>query len=289
MLSYTGTIDLYKDLSENSVTANVTRGNTMINEGIRQVIGKLPFNFLEATTTASTVASQQFYNNPYNMAQLTNVTVLVGTTLYTPKEAPNKGFWDRLNQSSTPESDIPEWFFTFNGQTGFYPTPSGTSGTIRWNYRKRVKNISIADYTTGTLTNTNGSTVITGSGTTFTAAMVGRWIKLGDLQWYEIDTFTSTTVIGLKKNFEGTTAGSISFTLGEISDIPEDYQILPLYYALSVYWGGIGKDNNKATLYKNLYDEGIKDMTARVGMGTDNVRIDEGEQIIKNPNLFVTQ
>ena len=52
------------------------------------------------------------------------------------------------------------------------------------------------DYTTGTVTVTTGTGAVTGSGTTFTAAMVGLGFKAaGHTSWYRIKTYTSATAI----------------------------------------------------------------------------------------------
>ncbi len=73
---------------------------------------------------------------------------------------------------------------------------------------------TIAPYTTGTVTATNGSATITGSGTTFTSAMVGRKIKVGsDNAYYRIKTFTSATSIDLEANYQGTTASAQTYTI----------------------------------------------------------------------------
>ena len=67
-------------------------------------------------------------------------------------------------------------------------------------------------YTTGTVTVVNG--VVTGSGTTFTAAMAKRQIGFGSTTpasittWYYIDTFTSGTVITLEDLTVNISAGT---------------------------------------------------------------------------------
>jgi len=49
-------------------------------------------------------------------------------------------------------------------------------------YKPRITDLDTADYTTGTVTITASSTTVTGAGTTFTADMVGRYIKTTDRQ-----------------------------------------------------------------------------------------------------------
>jgi len=65
---------------------------------------------------------------------------------------------------------------------------------------------TIPVYTAGTVTATQDSTTITGSGTTFTSAMVGRLIIVStDDNWYEISAYVSATEITLSSNYTGAT------------------------------------------------------------------------------------
>lgn len=73
---------------------------------------------------------------------------------------------------------------------------------------------TVATYETGTLTVTNGSPTITGSGTTFTSAMVGRKIRIsGENAYYRIKTYTSPTVLVLETNYDGTSDADATFTI----------------------------------------------------------------------------
>ena len=65
---------------------------------------------------------------------------------------------------------------------------------------------TVAPYATGTVDVTNGSATITGNGTTWTAAMVGRKIRIADENaYYRIKTFSSATSIILENIYQGTT------------------------------------------------------------------------------------
>lgn len=59
------------------------------------------------------------------------------------------------------------------------------------------------DYATGTVTVAATTGVVTGSGTTFTSAMVGRPFKAnGHTTWYRVKTFTSTTSITIEDDLD---------------------------------------------------------------------------------------
>lgn len=95
-----------------------------------------------------------------------------------------------------------------------------------------VKNIeTLASYSTGTVSITAGDTTVTGSGTTFTAAMVGRKIQLGaDLNSYQILKYTSAVSIEIDRPYTGTAQSGVAYviyqdiyaippTIGEIVDV----------------------------------------------------------------------
>lgn len=73
---------------------------------------------------------------------------------------------------------------------------------------------TVAPYETGTVTVTNGSATVTGSGTTFTSAMVGRKFRAnGETAYYTIKSFTSTTEVILDQAYTGTTSASATFSI----------------------------------------------------------------------------
>jgi len=74
---------------------------------------------------------------------------------------------------------------------------------------------TLAEYTTGTVTVTNGSKTVTGDGTTFTVFMVGRKFRIDadDDTYYIISGFTSITEITLETPYQGTTASGGVFTI----------------------------------------------------------------------------
>lgn len=71
------------------------------------------------------------------------------------------------------------------------------------------------DYTTGTVTVTTSTGAVTGSGTTFTAAMVGLGFKAdGHTSWYRVKTYTSATAIVIEDDKDDETS---AYTGGAIS------------------------------------------------------------------------
>jgi len=88
---------------------------------------------------------------------------------------------------------------------------------FRWSFRWRnYRIVTDIDYTTGTVTATNGSRTVTGSGTTFLSTHK-NWHICFDADsvknWYKVRQFTSATQIELDVPYQGTTGSSKAYTL----------------------------------------------------------------------------
>lgn len=292
MKSYTTLRNLFGSFTQNTSSTNLAYGDQLINDEMRRLLGKVPW-LLEASWTDTTVALKQNYKLPPDYRKLINATVTVGSFSYTPQEAPNRDFWDKLNLNTVISSNIPQWRYNYANQMFFWPAPSanGTTGNITMNYQKRVKDLSIADYTTGTVTATNGSTAVTGSGDAWTSVMNGRWIQIaesvgGDAEWYEILTAASHAIV-LKQAYQGTNVSSVAYTMGEMPLLPEDYQDIPVYFAASVYWQTRDEARYQSFLdnYKYKYNDFFKAYASK----TSSIILDTGKpQTLINPNLTIT-
>lgn len=249
-----------------------------------------------AAGSASYTIRKIFYDLPYDYEELINVTVQVGSNLYTPKECPTREFWDQINQVMY-TSDYPEWFYIYQGQIGFYPIASSAGRQITYNYNRTVADISMADYTTGTVTATNGSTTITGSGTTFTAPMAGRWLKItptdtagasGDGIWYQIDAVASATSLTLVKAYQGATVSSgTAYIIGQMSILPDPYQDLPVYDAAALYYSSIKPEGERYQMFSNKYNTLHAGLIADHSQKTTDVSVHDEDVTVLNPNLVI--
>lgn len=114
------------------------------------------------------------------------------------------------------------------------------------------------------VSSSSGGTIVTGSGTTWTSAMAGRYVQInastgGDNAWYKIESVLSTTHLALSTPYAGAdiSAGSATYTIGQVSPIPEAYQIAPVYRAVALYWQEKG-ESEKANNYWRQYDGGVE-------------------------------
>jgi hypothetical protein len=117
--------------------------------------------------------------------------------------------------------------------------------------------MSATDYSTGTISITTNTTTVTGSGTTFTSAMVGRWLRATtDGFWYPISAFSSTTSITLETYFEGSSVSGDTYLIGESPDIPEDLHEYIPYKATASYMAGYRHDPASAQAFLNYFYTG---------------------------------
>lgn len=287
---------MYQTLTDNPDSANQTFGLTMINEAQRLMLGDLPWPFLEKTATATTVSGTQAYTLPGDLRRLISCYILVGNIRYTPEEVSSYDDWNRLNAAENIQNNTVTSYFIIGNQINFWPTPNSNTSTIVYDYVQLVKDISVADYTTGTVTTaTTGSATITGSGTSWTAGMVGKYINitagnaanLGDGLWYKIASVNSTTSITLSAVYKGVSiaGGSAAYTIGDCMIIPEAYQQGPVYYAAAEYWRK-QNDEARADRYEQKYDLILDRMKNEEGTKSASVVIDDNTQnLMVNPNL----
>lgn len=276
MQTFTTRRNLVGVMTGDDGTINLSRMDTLLNEADKEVCTLKPWSFRQKTKTLST-ETDNAHQLPNDCARVLDVTVTIGSTKYSPKQVKTRDEWDRLNQSTSITSNTPEYWFIFGKVLSFYPGPSSaTTNAITVSYHREIKDLSIADYTTGTITTiTSGSTTVTGSGTTWTAQMAGRYIRItdsstantGDGYWYEIASVTSATVLELTAPYNGTSiaAGSAAYTIGQVSIVPEDFQMVPMYRALELYFTSIKPEKDRADKFKSLYIEGVRRMNAELG------------------------
>lgn len=343
MRTYTSYRNDAGQLTNNTETGNLTLLDTFVNDSIRTICnlngGKL--RFLEATKDIYTVADQEAYQVPNGFRKLMSIVVWSENTTngipYTPEMIFDPVIWNRIKQAKLGSGTLP--YFTYVEGQKFYinPIPSTDGNLIQLRGRLRTRDLSIADYTTGTITSvpftttttgaiasgavsatlsgawglptgvysvtfsngearlvtltnaattmtwstaltsaattaitvnaSNGGSIITASGTTFTEDMVGRYIRItettaangGDGYWYEIGDYYDATHIALLKPYEGTaiSGGTAAYTIGQTAPIPEAYDIAVVYRATAIYYQQ-QKDLTTAKTYWTLYDGGFE-------------------------------
>ncbi len=250
------------------------------------------------TTTISTIGVQA-YPIPANVSKIKNDTITIGQLVYTPAPIQSIQEWTQLNAIPY-TSDIPAYFYIYNNQVNFWPIPSSSGNVITFNYKSRVPDLNISDYTTGTLSSIAvGDNQITGVGTTWSSiAPTGVDITFlnlylcitppsGDGIWYPIQRFesnTSVTLLTPVQNAPSTTA--TAYIIGQLPLLHEDFHDMLAFYAAKIYYSTVNKDNKKYVQLEAEY--AMRDTMLQDYAGTKSVNVDLGSQPVPaNPNLFI--
>lgn len=253
-----------------------------------------------SATTAITTIGVQFYPIPANVSKIKNSTITVGQLVYTPAPIQTIQEWTQLNALPY-TSNIPNYYFIYNNQVGFFPIPSSSNQLITFTYKARVPDMTFADVTAGTVALTAGSNSVTGTSTSWnTTALFPLNVDLsffnlmliptppkGDGYPYPIERFTSDTALLLNLPIVAAPAASgVSYTIGQVPLLQEDFHDMLVYGALKVYFSSIRKDESEFKLYDGLYSERLALMEAY--LGTKSVNVDLGAQPTpNNPNLYL--
>jgi hypothetical protein len=258
-----------------------------------------PYN--GTTISAATVSyniKKIWYNLPYNYDKLITggVKVQIGSNTYVPREAPTKEYFDYLTSTTNYSSNYPEWFYVFNNQLAFFPNPSQSGNQITYTFDVTLQDLSIADYTTGTISSTKNSQTLTGSASVWSSPMAGRWIRIdatnvaassGDNVWYQILSVQSSTSLTLVKPYAGSSIAGGTYTIGQMPILPEAFQDLPVFDAVCVYYSTIQPEEVRYKMFKEQADRMHSQLTNKYSSQTTNPIVEDNDYTIINPNLTI--
>src|SRR3990167_5907670 len=223
-LSWQAQYEMVQDLASDDNSTNLVTIKNLLRQGQRTLESSLNIDFnitsrdFTTVTDAISGSSNQAYFIPENFRRMVSLYVTVSSVKYTCEQIFDLDLWNTINATTTSTSNYLQLFFIRGNRVELYPIPSSAS-TATMIYQEGSKTLSADDYTTGTITTlANVGTAVTGSGTTFTAAMAGRYFKIdSDETWYKIASFGTTTTLTLAEEYQGTAiaAGSEAYTIAE--------------------------------------------------------------------------
>ena len=287
MLGYTSRRNRFGSLTGNSSASNLTVGDDLMNDNDKIIIAKRPWTWRKKTRDFTTTANQSSLTLPQQVEKVNSIFLLSGSTRYPVKEISSRKKWIELTQTPSDSAVYPDYFYVRGNVVEFYPQISTASNTLTVEFVARQKDLSVADYTTGTITAiANGATTVTGSSTVWTDQMVGRMFRItdgtGDGEWYEIASVTSNTELELASAYQGTTlaAASANYTIIQTSLVPEEYQAISLYWAVSDYFmSGQNPKMERADRWKRKGDELYQDMLRNYSSATMDNAIEDNDII----------
>jgi len=263
MLTYSDLQTLYQTMTNDTSAENIVNGKVWLNQAYRQICSVRPWYWLEATSTAVTVADQQAYPLPYDYDKLIDVYQVVNAYKYVPREIVDQQDWDRLNQQREYKSNYPIYFHIYRGNIEFWPIPSTSDYVITYNYRKLVNELSLSNLATGTVA-TAGTVTVTGSGTSWNNSLINQYFQIpqtgtaatdGDGYWYKIISVPSATSLTLDKAYAGANVTGAVYAIGQAPAIPEAWQDMIAYKAAQQYYLTRNPDNVRVQNFKMMYDD----------------------------------
>lgn len=253
-------------------------------------------------TTAITTVGLRDYPIPANVSKIKSFTVQVGQLQYQPKPVQTLAEWNVINTLPY-TSDIPNYFFPWNGTVGIFPIPSTTGNPVNLGYKTRVPDLTFADYSTGNVTAMAvGGYSVTGATTawnstggyplntdiTFLNLNLRVDPPYGDGLWYPIQSFQSDTALTLALpvvNAPNITAAS-TYTIAQLPILQEDFQDMLVWGSLMTYFSTIVKDPQKYQEYEREYNRRLDLLKDYAGTKSVNVDL-EDEPPMFNTNLFI--
>lgn len=277
-------------MTGDSDTSTTALFKSFLNEGARKCYNIAYREALVDTATDLTELNTGSYPLPARCGKIDTVKVVVGSYAYAITEfTGSEDQWNILIGDGT-TTDYPQYFRQKANTIEFYPAFSTAGNTFTYRFKRKIKDMSADDYTTGTiLTATNGGTTIVGNAPSWTSAMVSRYFKItGDEDWYQIASVTNSTTLVLSRQYAGTSiaAGTTAYTIGEMSLLDEAYQDTPIFYALYFYY--LQKENTAmANTYFNLLPAELRVNLSKEDSSetVSGVLSDENPNIV-NPNDY---
>lgn len=272
MWTYEDQCEEFSSMAQTDNTSHLTHGYKNINMGIKKLetfIGMPPAQEEYTFTTEANVFS---YPLPSRFIKLTELYVTVSSERHYAKPVYNESTWGIYHQRpGAVTSDMLSRVFPRPELKKFeiYPTPSVGTYTGTMIYEAHSKDLTANDYTTGNITTlANLGTAVTGSSTVWTSAMAGRYMRLtDDGDWLKIQSVTDNTHLTLLQPYQGTaiSAGTATYTIGEICRLPEGTHDLPVSFALWKHFLGNQHDAEQAKKYEKIWKDGAVEAKATFG------------------------
>lgn len=308
MLTFTTATNLMLSMTKvaSNDTANISLLQTLWNDSRRTVAsingGKWPW--LEIEDQALTVSGQEYVTIPNKIRRVMSVRQQNGTdptdVIYIPRMVFDSNQWDSILASLLGQSDVPNFVYQRENRLYIQPVPNANDNVVKMRGRIDLRDLSIADYSTGNiLTATTDSTAIVGTGTTWATSMAGRYIRItesdtankGDGYWYEIASVTDTTHLVLKAPYQGTAivAGSAAYVIGQITYEPEAYQMAPIYRAVWQFLQINDPLHPERWLgYAKMYDGGQEAGVSNLVGGLIGQMLEEANESMEGPYMSPT-
>lgn len=273
-------------LSRDTSPATLVQLQQDMNTGYHLFNAKLSRYFSRKQQFTDVIDGQSIYQTPVDSIRIIGMTVATATGVnsYSPpiKEIRSEYEWRLIKTVPNYASNWQTYYFVLgNDEIEVWPVPSSNiPNGIRFYYQQQDHDLSVDDVISGSLTPaqtctvTNGSTLVTSTGSTFTTQMIGLWFQLTgvtDLTWYEIVDVPTASTLTLKSAFVGLSGPTQNFRVGQVSILPQEYQDVMMHYALGLFFSGKGNEaraqfhlgtEDKPGMFYSMVNDAIQEYSA---------------------------
>lgn len=208
------------------------------NQACSKIKKKLMRRVNAETIYTSLVADQQAYQLPEYAGRVYNVRYNNPGSEERLIEVASHDIWLDMNSNNSQTGTPTHYHLISEDEVELWPIPSeAVTDGLEVNVAFKHGRLVADDVSTGTATASNASQTVTLSSSIVTPKMVGRYFTVNDGQeeWYRISEYVSSTSFKVENYFEGTGGAGLSYTIGEMVDIPEEYIDLPELYTIAKY------------------------------------------------------
>lgn len=201
-----------------------------LNQGMQKFGSILNREYRIIDRTFDIQDGEQWYQMPENCIRPKNIVVSIGGRNYPLTEVVDSDKWEDMNRHNTTTSNFPEYFRVQGADLfGIWPTPAtdvADGGKIY--YEPRMRRMSSDDYITGSVTLSSENQNVVGTGTAWTAKMVGRTMIVedqGEMDGisHKIVGFTDSTHIALENFWNSDGITTANYRIGDVPDLPDEY------------------------------------------------------------------
>lgn len=282
-LTWTELETKFKRLARDVSPGALAQGQQDMNTGYHMFNAKFGRYYSRKQQFTDIVSGQQIYQTPVDCIRVIGMTAATATgSTYQPpiKEIRSEFEWRQINAPTNYSSSwISYYYMLGNDELALWPTPSAdvTNG-LRFYYQPQDFDMSVDDIVSSslspvqTVTVTNGSTTVTSTGSTFTSQLVGLQVQftgITNLTWYEIVEVPDSSTLTLKSAYTGSSASGLAFRIGQVSILPQEYDDVPIHYALGLFFYGkgntargdyhLGRDEDgKRGLFYSMVQDAVK-------------------------------
>lgn len=264
MIIWDDALTISQRLGQTADSEAITFLNMMMNVGYKDVLQTLGRQVTEQQARTTLVAEQRNYQVPPDCLFPKTVVLIDGNTQYPLTEEPSDEYWTLFTQNNSvgrPERfHFRPRFGIGGGIIQLDPIPSSDEYVLELTFEATEKDLSKTKYTTGTVSVTQGSAIATGSGTTFTSDMIGRYLRLSSDGTqrlpYRIKDVPAADQLTLENVYQADDASGKNYEIFEAFALPEDCHMLPIYFAEWHWWDSKG-NSTRAAKFESQWKNGL--------------------------------